>query len=75
MIYITYNVETGKVDEIAFSLLEMIPQGKPYLEISEETWNNAQGKIMRVENGQFIYSDPPPTLEDYDKAMEDHLLE
>ena len=51
MIYITYDNETGKVDEIAFSLLEMIPQGKPYLEISEEDWNNAQGKIMKVENG------------------------
>lgn len=75
MIYITYNSENGKVDEIAFSLLEMIPQGKPYLEISEEDWNNAQGKIMKVEDGQFIYTEPPPTLEDYDKAMEDHLRE
>lgn len=75
MIYITYNNETGKVDEFAYSLPEMIPEGKSYLEVSEEIWNNAQGKLMKVEDGQFIYTEPPPTLEDYDKAMEDHLRE
>lgn len=75
MIYITYDTETGKVDEIAYSLLSMIPEGKSYLEVSEEIWNNAQGKLMKVEDGQFIYTEPPPTLEDYDKAMEDHLRE
>ena len=75
MIYIAYNNETGEIDEFAYSSLDMIPQGKSYLEVSEETWNNAQGKVMKVENGQFIYSNPPPTLEDYDKAMEEHLKE
>lgn len=75
MIYITYNSQTGEVDEFAYSLLKMIPQGKPYLEISEETWNNAQGKIMKVEAGQFVCTVPPPKVEDYDKAIEDHLLE
>ena len=75
MIYIAYNNETGEIDEFAYSSLDMIPLGKSYLEVSEETWNNAQGKVMKVENGQFIYSNPPPTLEDYDKAMEEHLKE
>lgn len=75
MIYITYNNETGKVDEIAFSLLEMIPQGKTYLEISEEDWQNSNGKDRKVVNGQFTYKDFPPTIEDYDKIMEEHLKE
>ena len=75
MIYITYNNETGKVDEIAFSLLEMIPQGKPHLEISEEDWQNYNGKDRKVINGEFIYKDFPPTIEDYDRVMEEHLKE
>ena len=73
MLYITYDNETGKVDEVAFSSLEMIPQGKSYLEISEEAWNNAQGKIMKVVDGKFVSSEPPPTVADYDKVIEDHL--
>lgn len=75
MIYIVYDKQTGKVNQLAYSQLNMIDQGASYLEISEEIWADAQGKEMKVENGQFIYSDPLPTVDDYDKAMEDHLKE
>ena len=74
MIYIVYDEETGKVNDIAYSELNMIKEGLSYLEISEEDWTNAQGKDKKVINGQFTYKDFPPTLEDYDKAMENHLM-
>jgi len=73
MIYITYDIETGAVDDTAYATIDIIPEGKAYLPLMEETWNSAQGKLMRVEDGQFICTDPPPTVADYDKAMEDHL--
>lgn len=50
MIYIAYDKNSGKVDNTAYSMLTMIPKGKSYLEVSEEIWNNAQGKVMKVEN-------------------------
>ena len=73
MIYIVYDEETGKVNDLAYSKLNMIKKGVSYLEITEEAWTNAQGKDKKVVNGQFVYEDFPSTLEDYDKAMEDHL--
>lgn len=74
MIYIAYDEQTGAVNATAYSSIEMIPEGKSALPVSESVWNAAQGKMMKVENGKFIVSDPPPTMADYDKAVEDHLL-
>ena len=74
MIYIAYDEQTGEVESFAYSTLEMIPEGKSALPVSEAVWNAAQGKVLKVENGEFIVSDPLPTLADYDKAVEDHLL-
>lgn len=73
MIYITYDPVTGKVDPISFSEEYMIPAGKQYLEITEEAWNAAMGKDMKVIDGSFVWSDPLPTPKDYDDAMEAHL--
>ena len=75
MLYITYNQETGAVDEIAFSKQSMIPDGKPNLAVTEEAWRAATGKVKKVVNGEFVWNDPLPTLKDYDDAMEAHLLE
>ena len=74
MIYIAYDEQTGAVNGRAYSTLGMIPAGKSALPVAESIWNAAQGKMMKVENGELIISDPPPTLADYDKAVEDHLL-
>lgn len=74
MIYVAYNSETGAVDEIAYSRIDMVPAGKAALSVTEKEWCAANGKVKKVEAGIFVYSDPPPTVADYDKAMEDHLL-
>ena len=74
MIYIAYDPDTGAVDEIAFAEPDWIPEGKETLPVTEEQWNAASGKILKVVDGTFVWSDPPPTVADYDKAMEDHLL-
>ena len=74
MIYIAYDSETGAVDEIAYSRIDMVPAGKSVLAVTEEAWSAAAGKVKKVEDGVFIFSDPPPTVADYDKAMEAHLL-
>ena len=74
MIYIAYDEQTGAVNKTAYSSIDMIPEGKSALPVSEAVWNEAQGKVMKVENGEFVCSDPPATMADYDKAVEDHLL-
>ena len=74
MIYIAYDEQTGAVNRTAYSTLDMIPESKSALPVSEAVWNAAQGKLMKVENGELIFSDPLPTMADYDKAVEDHLL-
>ena len=75
MIYITYDPATGEVDEIAYSEERMVPEGREHIAVSVEEWKAAQGKVIKVVDGKFTYSDPLPTVADYDKAMEDHLLE
>ena len=74
MIYIAYDEQTGEVESLAYSTLDMIPEGKSALPVSAAIWNASRGKVLKVENGEFIVSDPLPTLADYDKAVEDHLL-
>ena len=53
----------------------MIQEGKSYVEVTEEEWSSAQGKDKKVIDGKFTFKDFPPSVEDYDKAMEDHLEE
>ena len=74
MVYIAYDPETGAVDEIAYSRIDMVPSGKSALAVTEKEWNAANGKVKKVVDGSFVWSDPPPALEDYDEAMEAHLL-
>lgn len=74
MIYIAYDSVTGAVDNTAYANPEWVPAGKSQLSITEEQWNAANGKVKKVIDGVFVYSDPLPTVADYDKAMEDHLL-
>ena len=74
MIYVAYDPITGDVDKFAYARKDMIPQGKNSLQVSEEDWEASQGKVRKVEHGKFVWSDPPPVLADYDKAMEAHLL-
>ena len=75
MVYVVYDVNTGKCEDIAYSKTSLIPKGKSYIEVSKNDWISSQGKDKKVINGQFIYSDPLPTINDYNKALEDHLKE
>lgn len=75
MVYITFDPDTGAVDPVAYSEYSLVPPDKSSMEISSSDWASAQGKDMKVEKGVFTYTDPLPTVADYDKAMEDHLLE
>ena len=74
MIYVVYEPETGICEDIAFSQLNMIQEGKSYVEVTEEDWSAAQGKDKKVIDGKFTYKDFPPSVEDYDKAMEELSL-
>lgn len=73
MVYVIYDSETGIVDNVAHHSIDTVPTGKPNLQISNEMWKSAQGKIKTVINGEFIISDPPITVKDYEKTMENHL--
>ena len=74
MIYVAYDPVTGAVDETAYSRPDMVPAGKAALSVTEELWRAAIGKVKKVIDGEFTYSAPLPTVADYDKAMEAHLL-
>ena len=74
MVYVSYDPETGAVDETAYSRIDMVPAEKSALPVTEEVWQAANGKVKKVINGEFVIEDPPPTIDDYDKAMEAHLL-
>ena len=77
MVYVTYNKETGAVDDTAYSRLNMIPEGVAYLAVPEEDWRNAHGKIKTVEDGLFVYREPEKSLEEiirsYENAVQAHL--
>ena len=73
MVYVVYDEQTCKVNKTAFADAALVPIGSTFIAVDDEAWNAAQGKIMRVENGTFVCSDPPPTAADYDAAMEAHL--
>ena len=72
MIYVTFD-DTGKVIFPAYGNLSLIPEGARYITVDECDWNAGHGKILTVENGHLVVSEPPPTLADYDAAMEAHL--
>lgn len=74
MIYAVYDPVSGEVEKYAYSRQDMVPEGKSCLAVSEADWEASRGKVRKVVNGEFVWSDPQPVLADYDKAMEAHLL-
>lgn len=60
MVYIAYDPETGAVDDIAYSRVDMVPAGKSALSVTEKQWTAAFGKIKKVINGEFVTEEPPP---------------
>ena len=79
MIYITYDSETGAVDENAYSRFDMIPEGVPSLMIPVSDWMAAYGKIKTVEDGNFVWHEPEKTPEEivgcYEVAVQTYLDE
>lgn len=73
MVKVHYNTETGDVIAAFDSGCPEIPV--PNVAVTEEVWNAAIGKVLRVTEGQFVASDPAPTLVDYELAVQAHLDE
>ena len=73
MIYLHYNTENGEIYKAYHHSCKEIPQ--PNIEVTDEAWSTAvkSGKKRLVKNGELVLEDLPPTLADYDRAMEAHL--
>ena len=73
MIYLHYNAENGEILNAFHSSCKEIQQ--PNIEVPDQTWSYAvkSGKKRLVKNGGLVLEEIPPTLADYDAAMEAHL--
>lgn len=73
MIYLHYNAETGEIFDAYHHSCREIPQ--PNIKVTDEAWSAAvkSGKKRIIQNGGLVLEDIPPTVEDYDAAMETHL--
>lgn len=73
MIYLHYNTENGEIYRAYHHSCKEIPQ--PNIEVTDEAWSAAvkSGKKQLVKDGGLVLEDIPPTLADYDLAMEAHL--
>ncbi len=73
MIYLHYNTENGEILNAYHHSCKEIPQ--PNIEVTDEAWSAAvnSGKKRIVKDGGLVLEEIPPTLADYDRAMEAHL--
>lgn len=73
MIYLHYNTETGEIFDAYHSSCKEIPQ--PNIEVTDEAWSAAvkSGKKRTVKDGALALEEIPPTLAEYDAAMEAHI--
>ena len=73
MIHLHYNAENGEILNAFHCSCKEIPQ--PNIEVPDQTWSYAvkSGKKRLVKNDGLVLEDLPPTLADYDAAMEAHL--
>jgi hypothetical protein len=73
MIYLRYNPMTKEVILPAYSSKKFIKESDSIIEISDEKWAKICNKKLTVVNGKVKAEEKPATIEDYDKAMEEHL--